>query len=1564
MSFGGVNTFQQYNTTDFGLGHNGVRITLNYFDGTPEPELLNSLNSNDLRLIFKSFLKRDDTTKEKALNDLWKLLEDFKQNENLFNDDIFVICWSQLYAKLITNESKVIRIQSHQISIALIKFLGKKISKFLKDLIPLVLLGTCDTDIAVSKACMADLNDCFKGNQEKITGLWTIFEEQILNLIKEIVLVEDQDTLSDERYVAKEESMFKYNRMFTSAICLLTTTLKMNDDDMKKNKEIYKLILSEDSKLWKSLTLKTIHNLKTFESLLVLIRILFDKTFLLSHKDILKTITKKMFKSLTSFSKKNILNYATIVPQTIDTIVLLTDYKNGRIWSYDKQSKEKMLNFLSVSCTNPVPGFFKSFYNLSLKTKDLSIFDFESEWLPIWRKSVKCLNEKSFLGRFGSQLIVECWTYYILTVKKFNVEKEDTESVLQSDVLATLANGNSLSEYASLKEVWDESVSPNAIVQEIEVYLNLENDLKIKEPKHLLDNMVQLLVALPKNEKALELLSGFIFDIISQDPSKAIEVHMDIINLYRYFINNNVFPLSKQISELIYELPTWLEVESYDVFSDLVTVYTRSKLFQANNEAISSIVDFFMATFSLDITKEKVIATLNSLDSQVFKTILHDENLDIPGFIKEYLKVYDYTDNGKLFGSQMISTSNVDLLYETAISTNKMQLFCNCLQKLAAPIREQFFEVSPFIKQSFLNLPVETRTTIYKLIKQCDESNTTITNHLCNSLLEYAETNFFGDSNVFCLDYAEDLLKADPTLIKLFTPSDVESTFSRYVPYIDYRLSLVNTLKISIHLFPTDTKQMNLKTSEELICYGLFLDRLLERLPEFVDNDKILFISMISELAADYNCISSIAHDEFLSFKHTFLKLDGYNFSMEEFFQELLSPETADDSSIVRALLSNEENVVSFLYKSCILHKILLNKVDSISTSTITDIIPSIEKFVSNSIRSKTANNVSYSKLCLLMSLFEKINSSDSVTKLRTLLASECIGVRETELVSKTYKTILVLLNMLNISDIGENFAPIAPQRLNMILTSIGKWLDSDIAYDPEFSVVRLSLLKLCTSFLKFPSVKNSNPAIFDVSERLLKDSVSMCQLDDTTYILELRQYCLELFIELSKEREMLESPDDLDNDVIDLCFINFPLETNNQISMMFYRILQKSLSKLSINVIEPYYDQLMDIILQEKKQGNINQIRIAVYLLESVISERQQRAIIDYEFKGQEQNQKQLEKDLDISDDQYKEEFKLPGKLVKKLIENFPQEYLEYEKKQEFLHYLWQWHLVFIFFKDVSYNMRQLFIEQLNENDLINKMFDFISDQIDFQDTKFWKQENSDAISTYSILETSFSPYEDDMFLECKRLLGNSLYELFNNVGSLTNKWWLNIKDRSLQKKIEEFVSEFVSPILISHELTEVSSKKSRLTEKDEALTIKINDITNEVRASYLIDEQKLELSFKLPANYPLTNVQVVGGPRVGISEQKWKQWLMSTQHIITAMNGSVLDSLELFSKNVNLQFSGFEECAICYSILHAVDRKLPTKTCPTCKNKFHGACLYKWFRSSGNNTCPLCRSEIPLHR
>lgn len=51
----------------------------------------------------------------------------------------------------------------------------------------------------------------------------------------------------------------------------------------------------------------------------------------------------------------------------------------------------------------------------------------------------------------------------------------------------------------------------------------------------------------------------------------------------------------------------------------------------------------------------------------------------------------------------------------------------------------------------------------------------------------------------------------------------------------------------------------------------------------------------------------------------------------------------------------------------------------------------------------------------------------------------------------------------------------------------------------------------------------------------------------------------------------------------------------------------------------------------------------------------------------------------------------------------------------------------------------------------------------------------------------------------------------------------------------------------------------------------------------------------------------------------------------------------MTVFKRNLNLHFSGVEDCTICYSIISAQDRSIPTKQCRTCKNKFHASCLYK---------------------
>ena len=53
----------------------------------------------------------------------------------------------------------------------------------------------------------------------------------------------------------------------------------------------------------------------------------------------------------------------------------------------------------------------------------------------------------------------------------------------------------------------------------------------------------------------------------------------------------------------------------------------------------------------------------------------------------------------------------------------------------------------------------------------------------------------------------------------------------------------------------------------------------------------------------------------------------------------------------------------------------------------------------------------------------------------------------------------------------------------------------------------------------------------------------------------------------------------------------------------------------------------------------------------------------------------------------------------------------------------------------------------------------------------------------------------------------------------------------------------------------------------------------------------------------------------------------------------------------------AGQEECLICYSIIQPTSGQLPRLGCRTCRKRFHGGCLYKWFKSSGKSNCPHCQ-------
>lgn len=1565
MSFGGINTFQQY-SNDFGIGNNGVKITFNYFDGLPDPSLLNALNSNDLKLIFKSLMKRDDVTKEKAVTDLLGILTATDVKLEMF-DDIFLLCWSQMYAKLITNESKSIRHQSHLVTITLIKLLNKKINKFLKDFIPLVLMGTCDTDVFVSKNCTKELLNCFNNNTKKIDMLWTMFYEQILNLCKQVIVIEESDTLSDERYTSKEEAAFKYNRLLLECVHLMILLLQSNPDKINDFTEIYHDILNEES-LWRNISLTSIQNTKLLEKLLELISILYDNKYLFNNKDILKIIVRRIFKTMRQISLKNIISFNFIVPSLINIVAILDTYKNGRLWDYDKKSKSSVLNLLSVSIHQPVPNLYIAMNRLFKQIAPHELINFSTEWLPIWQEALTLLNTKPFLGKFGPQLIYEFWVNYTSFLK--NSPDGLQQSIINDGIFNTLKSKVSLRQSQDLCKLFSKYYDLTELKNNIKLICSPEKSVNkddFKKEEHCLENMMVLLSNVPRNEQSMMELANWALDTISNDCSTTLKENPFIFNIFVFIIDSNNINLKDEISKLVYELPLWLEDSTFDELSNIITKYSNSKFIDLNEEWLNNLEDFFTSTLSLDIPYSKIIHLLSQLNPDKLKSFLTSSNgLEVISFISTYLRSYCFEDNGAILKSYLFKIGDVPQLYTNTKNGNNLEILYDIFPQLNKDIQIAFLTSTTFFTDMLLEDVLQTHGEIKSVIFSLSQNDDDLAQKLAKKLIDFISC-LNADFKIIQLTC--DLINNNRSILNIIIPTNLDDLFLKKVSCIDYRCALSNPLGSNIFLLPVDDESFNMLAIKTLIKYGLFLDRVVEKFPEYLNNNIIVFLSLISELAVDYNYFSETPEDTFYDIKNTVFKLENLSIDFDEILEKMIVNTNNGSDSVFNCLTEQTAPVLVY-YKSRILYRLMMNSLDSISPSMLSSKISVIEKYISSFIRSKESTDLIYFHSSVILSVVNNFIVDDSLTRLRTLLSSECIGVRPSELVHGNYRTLLLLNDLLEFQEtkITESFMPITLQRLNMILKTINQWLDSDIAYANEFMAARIGLLKFFKCILSIPAVRGMGDTVNDMAIRLLTDSLSMCQIDETLFLFQLRLDCLHLYNTMTKFNLITdnETVEDITSMLSETAMYDFKNEHNNQISRSFYKSLTKHLLLTKSKYMLPLFDQFYSRYMVQNVNGNVNQKRLLVSVLLKLVYEKQQENVIEFELQKQSitHSTDELNENHDEMGEERREnmdEYKIPVELIDSLYQNIPTEYLEYDNEYDFIKYLWDWLITLRYFKDVSYKMRQLYINQLKEHDLIKKVLDFITYQIDFEDKDFWEDISDSDIRTYNPESNDFSPYKNDIILECRKLLSHLLYELFNNFGSLIKKWFLNICSRTEQQTIEKFVCTKISPILINDELNKIEEKINYVTSKDDNLTIKINRITNEVKASYLIDEQKLEISFKIPSNYPLSNVQVIGVSRVGINAQKWKQWIMSTQHVITGMNGSVLDSLELFTKNVHLQFSGFEECAICYYILHAVDRKLPNKICPTCKNRFHAACLYKWFKSSGNSTCPLCRGEIP---
>ncbi|KAJ3719553.1 hypothetical protein DFJ43DRAFT_1005337 [Lentinula guzmanii] len=298
---------------------------------------------------------------------------------------------------------------------------------------------------------------------------------------------------------------------------------------------------------------------------------------------------------------------------------------------------------------------------------------------------------------------------------------------------------------------------------------------------------------------------------------------------------------------------------------------------------------------------------------------------------------------------------------------------------------------------------------------------------------------------------------------------------------------------------------------------------------------------------------------------------------------------------------------------------------------------------------------------------------------------------------------------------------------------------------------------------------------------------------------------------------------------------------------------------------------------------------------------------------------------------------------------------------------YLLGWMLLFDLFVDTSMKVRMRYIDQLRNSSIIEEHFIptvFSLLRLDRGIVKAYKLDMW-AVNEFYSNSCHSSVFEAGSSSGLQNFAAHLYYRALLTVPSLIYNWVVNCRDRQLSSTIAAYTQSHFSPVLIRAELEHVKSPEaqSEFASDENPLSVKVaSGAVNEVTASYLVDEQQLEIRLRIPGDWPLHRIEIRDTKKVGVDDNRWRAWILGVQQTIWAQNGRIVDGLTLFKKNVTGHFEGQVECAICYSLINVNDGSLPKKPCNTCKNRFHAGCLYKWFNSSHSSSCPLCRSDI-LH-
>lgn len=1557
------------------IGYNGFPVSLSYFVAVPEAQLVEDPN---IAVLFKSLSKKNIVTREKNLIDLIKILRD---SSNAITDNV-IVCWIQLYPKLALDNSKPVRLLAHQVQGTLLRRVGgREFGKYLKSTIPLWLSSVFDPDSSVSNGTYKELLESFQNDKDRVdTKLWQVFCDQIVNYIYVVVCVENDESLSDPRYVKKEDSVAKYERALAGAFLMLCRLIDMrNSKNLEISEEamlqINKILLLDE--IWKQLETCTepeTINVALFKAYIALLKKIFvlDENNAPSQiasqlddmKSFYKLVSKRLIKSVKIKAVTNTqpIIYSNVIIQFWDLLNTLTTFtlmtaesrKSFKIkknfWELaGSKAHSRLIGYIKLGhCNsdaiyyNVVRSFFRNASAVELRSDEEVFMDFNSS------KDAKSVIQ-AFISQFPSlpslaykASAIECIFSTAELFPTSNTQELKKEAFLVA--LDGLSSSRVRQNEVDAREKALASLAKNAsVVDSNDINKDLCESLKTGEMtilghrfKNDFESVTSTYVSILDADSTHQLLDTVLLalsDIFEKiELHRAFEVILSCIQkgystefkewvpLLPSFCTPGFTDLPFKVLRIILEN----EVESVD-YKELVSdIFT--KISTDVPEAVPSFLDILRRSpLVSEADLPEVKAYLNELSLSKSKNA---SNEDI---------VYEYLNDPTILQNLLLSSkveedpsSFVNAVIKSSISLSDLEE--ESKDRLSMIIVKSFPVLSAEKMNSFLDLIGDALLVSRTLFEELNLEDGVIVNKLASIVSGHEE--YFPVKEVS--DRINNAVeKMDISTIAISNPlsQNVYLAESQSTD-LEIDFSLLSIAKVLLSLLQSDAD-----LDDELIRMGLLLNEYLE--------DAVFLANGTFPVDLAMNVKKDL---------ETTLEthLSSSAISLDAFFEGTSTSGVL--VNLLEGISKKQPYSVCQIYSARFITRMLTSEIEKMNLNEFDNANMNVAKLANQPL-----------KLAIFLSSGTKfLGASKKFDRLRNFVFGEILGVKSSDILGLGRMWLALAINFLNVSN--EEFPEyqvLPSHKMGMVVNHLTDWLDSDVAYEDDFLCIRSLLASFCTKLMSLLP-ENAPEVSPETAFDLCLNNLSSAQLNPKN--LDLRLSALRLCNVLLKSTDDRVDMNDARRSLIEeLCdfMLNDDLEKyntlhNNQPVKLASSLLKRIFSSIELprSIIADNFEKYLEKL---NTSATVDMQRSAASLLQREIFATRDDFVVEYQLSKS--------KLSDSQDDLTKAQ--LPEVLIQATI-NFDKDLevlIEQDQEHIAYRYLWSWLLIFAYFKDSTYDIRTDFIRQLAEHQSIEHLLNVIFDHVQISDSRFLKTlttgnlEKSTRVNPEECLISEYSIARgclgEDSLYEMRFLLVHLYYLGLRYLGSPSLQWFNELRDLQLKREVEKFSAKFISPILISEMLNDVDKSKSKLTSKDENFTIKVNKTINEIRSVYIIDEQRMEMVVKVPETFPLSSVLVLGPLRLGVNEKQWKAWLLASQRVVSLTNGSIIDCIELFNRNVNLHFSGFEECAICYSILHQ-DHSLPSKTCLTCLNKFHAACLYKWFKSSGSSTCPLCRTAF----